>query len=385
MAKKAQHDDDSVLKWIAIGGLSAILIGGAAFGLVATKFGSSPQQAQTTEARQNKKDDKKKSAETKKDDKQKVADAKKDDKAKPLTEEQLKENDAKCEELLKKADEAVNQSMQATSKDKREAFRTAAKTFCEIALKYARTDDQKYRANFGIAACYTDITKFERGKLSESDAAQWLSCAQQAVDTATTESQKGQAYNALSDAQEYNGLYREAISNLLTASEHCLNGEGEYRKGGVTHVCDAGLKTLKYLHDTDMAKQIFQKALTLATEETGKDSDRYKAFALAGLTLATLMEGNRQKADQILRTAIQHDKATAYTIVGNWSKELGIELSSQTNSSTGSSNFRLEDPNQANNPFKQQYENKVREERDKARNQILEATGFDISKVVPNW
>ncbi|MDY6294777.1 MAG: tetratricopeptide repeat protein [Schwartzia succinivorans] len=76
MAKKAQHDDDSVLKWIAIGGLSAILIGGAAFGLVATKFGSSPQQAQTTEARQNKKDDKKKSAETKKDDKQKVADAK---------------------------------------------------------------------------------------------------------------------------------------------------------------------------------------------------------------------------------------------------------------------------------------------------------------------
>lgn len=380
MAKKAQHDDDSVLKWIAIGGLSAILIGGAAFGLVVTKFGSSPQQAQTTEARQNKKDDKKKSAETKKDDKQKVADAKKDDKAKPLTEEQLKENDAKCEELLKKAGEAANQFMQATSKDKREAFCTAGKTFCEIALKYARTDDHKCRANHGISVFYYDITQ-SGGKLSESDNAQWLSCAQQAVDTATTELQKGRAYLDLSDAQEYNGLYREAISNLLTASEHLFNDEGEYRTAGVTLVCKAGLYTLKYLHDTDMAKQIFQKALTLATEETGKDSD--KALALAGLTLATLMEGNRQKADQIFRTAVQHDKATAYAIVGNWSKALGIELSSQTNSSqayANSSNMLNENP--LDDP-KQWYKNREREIIQQRRREIYEQTGIDYAQFVP--
>lgn len=238
----------------------------------------------------------------------------------------------------------------------------------------------------GISICYFEETKLHGGNISESDAAKWLSCAQKAVDTATTELQKGHTYMALSQAQEYNGLYRESIANLLTSSEHFLNDEvtsKQDRSVGVVGVCMAGLNTLKYLHDTDTAKQIFQKALALATKENAGDHN--KAAALAGLTLAALTEGNKQEANRILQSAIQYDKGTAYAIVGNWSKQLGIELSPKTNSSqayANSSNMLNENPE--DNP-RQWAKNSEREIIQQKRREIYERTGIDYAQYIPAW
>ena len=73
-----------------------------------------------------------------------------------------------------KADDAANKCMQATSNDKRETYLATEKKYCEAALNYSRTDEQKSRANLGISICYFEETKLHGGNISESDAAKGL-------------------------------------------------------------------------------------------------------------------------------------------------------------------------------------------------------------------
>lgn len=310
--KSQQNDDDSMLKWIAIGGLAAILVGGTVLGLVAAVLDSdsAPQtaQAQQTDAAKKKNDKKKKDDEKEKN---RAKEEQKAKEAKAREEQQKKENDAKFEEWYKKGetellkDEPVNANQLKVPLNARIDQINIAISCFEKALDYAQSNSQKHRANLGLASSYFGRKKLS--SLSQQEKERESESADNAVKFAVTSEEKEKAHVNRAGLYEENGMYKQAITEWTEASNCAL--QDEKSKGrGVIYLLGPGMIALKNLHDVDTAKSLFQRGLDLS-EELPKKEDFDRPAFLTCLAIVAAVERNNPEGIRLLKLAKEDNPA----------------------------------------------------------------------------